>query len=129
MTRTELFEFFDRKISKLAIHDPDDFLDEVTIVGKTCRITVDETGEIDIFVCNPTEMPAGLGTRALRTRMEALKSPRNRLAVELNGEGYIKTRDKELVYRNMRLLGVRKKAEFSPERLEQLRNHLAEIRK
>ena len=128
MNKQELFEFFDKKISKMAIqqieerHEWDAEPPEWVVVGKTARITVDDNGEIDVFVCNHADLSKGLGTLALRNRLEALKSPSARMAVELNGEGYIKTRDKQKIYDAMSLLGIRKKRTISKELVERMQN-------
>ena len=118
MNKTELYDFFDQRISQSAIQ----FIDyEYMVVGKTCRNSVDDDGQIDIFICNHDNLYEGLGTRALRTRLDAVKTPAARLVVELNGEGYIKTRDKDSVFRAMRLLGIRKKKQVSQEVLDRLK--------
>ena len=118
MNKAELYDFFEQKISQSAIQ----FIDyEYMVIGRTCRISVDDKGEIDIFICNHRNLTEGLGTRALRTRLDAVKTHAARLVVELDGEGYIKTRDKDSVFRAMRLLGIRKKKELSPEVLDRLK--------
>ena len=125
MGKTELYEFFDKKISMKAIEWVDY---EFTVVGKTARVTVDETGEIDLFICNHKDMSAGLGVKALRNRLQAAQSQINRSVTELNGEAYIKTRDKDVVLRNLRMFGIRKKVEFSKESLENKRKAIMEVR-
>ena len=118
MNKAELYDFFDQKISQSAIQ----FIDyEYMVVGKTCRISVDDNGEIDVFICNHDNLTEGLGVRSLRTRLDAVKTPAARLVVELNGEGYIKTRDKDSILRAMRLLGIRKKKQVSQEVLDRLK--------
>lgn len=125
MGKTELYEFFDKKISMKAIEWVDY---EFMVVGKTARISVDKTGEIDLFICNHKDMSAGLGARALTNRLQAVQSQINRSVTELNGEAYIKTRDKDVVLRNMRMFGIRKKVEFSAESLENKRKAMLEVR-
>lgn len=125
MGKNELYEFFDKKISMKAIEWVDY---EFTIVGKTARVTVDETGEIDLFICNHHDIAAGLSARALTNRLQEVQSPKNRLLTELNGEAYIKTRDKDVVLRNLRLFGIRRKPQYSAETLENKRRLIEEAR-
>jgi len=125
MGKTELYEFFDKKISMKAIEWVDY---EFMVVGKTARISVDETGEIDIFICNHHDLKEGLGARALTNRLQALQDPAARLVVELNGEGYIKTRVKDKIYQSLKLLGIRRKKVMSQESMNKMRAGLMEAR-
>lgn len=125
MGKTELYEFFDKKISMKAIEWVDY---EFMVVGKTARISVDETGEIDIFICNHHDLKEGLGTSALRNRLKALQDPAARLVVELTGEGYIKTRVKDKIYQNLKLLGIKRKKVMSQESIDKMKAGLMEAR-
>jgi hypothetical protein len=74
-------------------------------MGKTSIINLEPGGVIDIWICNPDDILSGIGQKAVRHRLRALKSPNTSAVVELDGEGWVKTRDKDLILRNLELLG------------------------
>ncbi len=104
MNKSELYSFFDGQISRSAIRQR---YDEWVIQGKYCIIAV-EDNLIDIWLCNPQNISQGLGTRSIKNRLDALKSPSTTLVRELTGEGIVRTRCKQDVLTNLKLLGIRK---------------------
>lgn len=118
MTKSEIYNFFDRKISKLAIQQIDG---EWKVVGKWCRVGFDDDGTIDIRLCNPNDIAKGLGQRKLKIMLKGFKSPAKTTFRELTGEAYTKTQDKQDVLENLRLLGIRKKRRVTDRQLLELR--------
>jgi len=117
MTKKQLFNFFQKKISTTAIIKRGG---ENIIIGKFCIISVEDNGLIDIWICNPIEISSGLSQRLTRNKLSEIKH-RGMIAFEvLTGEGYVRTFNKEAVTKNLKLLGIRKKAEYTPEQVEQM---------
>lgn len=118
MNKTEIYEFFDKKISKRAIKDRDG---EWVIVGKTCIVGVDDDGFWDFWLCNPKNLAAGLGQGACNNRILALKSATNDPVIERNGEAWTKvagTEIKRLILDHLSLFGISKKREVSQSSLD-----------
>jgi hypothetical protein len=118
MTKTEIYEFFDRKIAKRAIKDRDG---EWVIVGKTCIIVVDDDGLWDFWICNPRNLAAGLGQGACNNRILALRGRTQGPIIEVNGEAWGKvagTEIKSLILDNLSLFGISKKREVSQASLD-----------
>jgi len=111
-TKAIIFDFFDKKISKSAIRKWDDGF---SVIGNTCIVNLEPDGVIDVWICNPEDMYAGLGQKAVKHRRRAFESYDTSAVIKLDGEAWVKTRDKNLVLRNLKLLGIRKRAERSPE--------------
>ena len=83
---------------------------------------------MDIFICDAeNRYGGGLSQRVVKSRLRAFKSPNTSAVVELDGEGWVKTTDKDLVLRNLKLLGIRKHAERSPESKQKLLENLKSI--
>lgn len=119
MTKTELYEYYDQKISKLAIQEIDG---EWTVVGKWSRTVIMDSGLIDIWICNHSDIPAGLGTRKVRNMLAALSGyAGNETVREITGEGYVQTWDKGVVLHNLASLGIRIKRRVDPKMAERLR--------
>ena len=104
MNKSQLHIFFDMQISLSAIHKR---YGEWVIVGKFCIIAVEDS-LIEIWLCNTKDIAEGLGTRSIKNRLDALKSPSTTLVRELTGEGLVRTRCKQDVLTNLKLLGIRK---------------------
>ena len=47
--------------------------------------------------------------------------------VDLDGEAWVKTKDKNLVLDNLKMFGIRKKTVFSPERIKRQLDNMASI--
>ena len=116
-----MFNYFDQKISKASILDVDQ---EWMVVGKYCRIGIDEDGQIDVWICNHRDLGKGLGTELLRNRLSAIFGCTGTPYTELNGEGCGKLQNKDVILKNLRLLGIRAKRILSEEQKEVLRNRL-----
>ena len=114
MNKTDIYNAFDGKISNTAIQR---FDDEWRIVGKWCYVaTDDEIGDVwDIWICNPNDIAKGLSQRRVRSIILALESTGKMKFNELTGEAWGKVRDKDVILENLKLLGIRKKREVSPE--------------
>ena len=125
MGRDEIYNFFDQNISKKAIQNIDD---EWQVVGKWCRIAIEENDVIDIWLCNPIDIATGLGTRKLRTLILALNSTVEGEFRELTGEAYTKTSLKDSNLLNLNLLGIRKKRIISDECQQKLTHGLAKFK-
>ncbi|MDF1690056.1 MAG: hypothetical protein P1U35_10640 [Cycloclasticus sp.] len=111
MTKSELYNFFNQKISKTAIANEGD---EFQLIGKFCKVSVDG-GVIDLWLCNPRDLTKGLGSRRLNSIVAALNGTVERPFTILNGEAYTKIRDKDLILKNARLLGLRLKRQLSAD--------------
>ena len=115
MTKQELFDAFNGEISKKAIQRIDD---EYRIVGKYCYVAPQDDG-FDIFICNTRNIAAGLGQKAVRNRMRAIFSSAVNAVTEVDGEAWGKVQDRDVILRNLKLLGIRKKRENSVSNLQQ----------
>ncbi|MGB1187604.1 MAG: hypothetical protein ACPHPA_04255 [Cycloclasticus pugetii] len=124
MTKSELYNFFNQKISKTAIVNEGD---EFQLIGKFCKVSVDE-GVIDLWLCNPRDLAKGLGARRLNSIVAGIKGTVERPFTVLNGEAYTKTRDKDLILTNGRLLGLRLKRQLSAEALVVAKERLSRAR-
>ena len=125
MNKSALYEYFNQKIAKSAIQNIDD---DWLVVGKYCRVGLDEDGQIDVWICNHKDIPAGLGTRKVKNILSSLNLTVKTPFMELNGEAWMKTRNKDLILRNLKLLGIRAKRQLSPEALEILRERMKTMR-
>lgn len=99
---------------------------ELTIVGKWCRLTLDDDGAFDVWICNPDDLYSGLGVRKVRSVISRLNSPAGSPFHELTGEGWGKVRGKELILQNLALLGIKKKRRVSDEQRLALISRLGE---
>jgi len=124
-TKAAIYDFFDKKISKTAIREWDD---QYCVIGKTCIINLEPNGIIDVWICNPKNMYAGLGQKAVRNRLQAFAGYTTSAVSELDGEAWIKTGDKQLILRNLKLLGIRKQAEYSPIALDAMKTRMKAAR-
>ena len=85
---------------------------------------------MDVFICDAeNRYGGGLSQRVVKSRLRALKSPGTSEFHELDGEGWVKTTDKDLVLRNLKLLGIRKRAQRSPESKRKMLENLKSISK
>ncbi len=124
MTKSELYNFFNQKISKTAIVNEGD---EFQLIGKFCKVSVDG-GVIDLWLCNPRDLTKGLGSRRLNSIVAALNSTVERPFTILNGEAYTKIRDKDLILSNAHLLGLKLKRQLSAEALVVVKERLSQAR-
>ena len=122
-----IYEVFDEQISKSAIKRWDD---QWCIIGNTCIINLEPGGVFDVWIGHPGEILSSIGQKAVRSRLRVFESPYTSLISELDGEGVVKTKDKELILRNLKLLGIRKARTISKETREKLlKNLLAKKKK
>lgn len=114
MRKSKIFHAFEGNISITAIQYIND---EWVIKGKYCIIAPDNnSGDIwDIWICNPGDITAGLSQRMVKSMVRTLESTGKMEFNELTGEAWGKTRDKEIILGNLKLLGIRKKRVISPE--------------
>ncbi len=126
MTKQELFDAFDQKISKKAIVSRGD---EYVIQGRFCVIAFEEPDLWDIWVCNPDDLYSGLGAKKVRNICaELIKSAVNLPVRELTGETDTRTRDKGVILNNLSVLGIRKKRQVSPKQLEKMRIRMRKLK-
>jgi len=112
MNKSQIFKFFDEKISKTCIQESDGIF---MVIGKFCKVETYENGNLDIFVCNPTNMAKGLGTGKVRNIMKAINNPSWH---EVNNEAWSIDATKADVIDNLRTLGIRQKRTMSDEQRE-----------
>ena len=105
MKRSELTEAFPQ-VSSTAILLIDD---EWQLVGKWCRVTYDGDGVWDIWICNPSDIPAGLSQRKVTSILSRIKVPTGTDLHELTGEAWVKIRGRQPILDNLALLGIKKK--------------------
>ncbi len=97
--------------------------DEYEIVGKYCRIIMFDDWQIDLWLCNPTNMAKGLSKRKLNSLVSALEVPVESTFSDkvtksisfsvLEGEAWINLDLPDLILNNLKLLGIRKKRELT----------------
>lgn len=123
MTKQELFDAFDGKISKASIVDRDG---EFVIQGKFCVIAPEGENVWDIWIGSPDDLYSGLSQRKVTGIITSLQKSAVGSAVrELTGEADTRVRGTGLILSNLRVLGIRKKREISPEAREKLRLRLS----
>lgn len=131
MTKQELYDAFDGKISKTCLVDDQTETGSYMIQGKYCWIqTAFDYGDDvwNIFICNPTDMHKGLGLRKVRNIVRVLPKTCVKTAYrELNGEADMWVKGTEGILQNLKLLGIRKKRELSPESVVNMKNRLASV--
>jgi len=120
MTKDDLLKTFPT-VAPSAIKKIDD---EYEIVGKFCRIIIFDDGQIDLWLCNPTDMLKGLSKRKLNRLVDALEVPvestfndKTTKSISFNvldGEAWINLDLPDLILNNQKLLGIRKKRELTP---------------
>jgi len=104
--------------------------DEYEIVGKFCRVIMFDDGQIDLWLCNPTDMFNGLSKRKLNSLVSALEVPVESTFNDtttksisfnvLDGEAWINLDLSDLILENLKLLGIRKKRELTPTQKQSL---------
>ena len=119
MTKIDLIKTFPT-VSPSAIKKIDD---EYEIVGKFCRIIMFDDWQIDLWLCNPANMSKGLSKRKLNNLVSALEVPvestfRDKVTKPisfsvLEGEAWINLDLPDLILKNLKLLGIRKKRELT----------------
>ena len=119
MTKNDLLRTFPT-VSPSVIKKIDD---EYEIVGKYCRIIMFDDWQIDLWLCNPTNMAKGLSKRKLNSLVSALEVPVESTFSDkvsksisfnvLEGEAWINLDLPDLILNNLKLLGIRKKRELS----------------
>ena len=119
MTKNDLLKTFPT-VSPSAIKKIDD---EYEIVGKFCRIIMFDDGQIDLWLCNPSNMVKGLSKRKLNSLVSALEVPvestfRDKVTKPisfnvLEGEAWVNLDLPDLILNNLKLLGIRKKRELT----------------
>jgi len=127
MNKQELFNAFNQKISLKSIVRRDD---EYVIQGKFCIIAPTGKNRWNIWICNPDDLYNGLGQRKVRNIAAKLfKSAVGMTFTELTGEGYGVVAGTKLILQNLKLLGIRKKRQVSPEVALKNMERLKEARK
>jgi len=125
MNKQELYDYFMQKISKVAIQDIDG---EYMITGKFCRVGIDPDGQIDLWICNHRDLYKGLGQGKVNNILQAINSHvKTRFSI-VNGEAWGKLQDKAVILKNLKILGIRKKTERSPEALKRQTDRLNKVR-
>ncbi len=130
MTKNDLLETFPT-VSPSVIKKIDD---EYEIVGKYCRIIMFDDWQIDLWLCNPTNMDKGLSKRKLNSLISALEVPvestfRDKVTKPisfsvLEGEAWINLDLPDLILNNLKLLGIREKRELTSIQKQALNDRL-----
>ena len=120
MNQTDIFNAFNGIISKTAIINRDG---EYMIRGKWCFIA-NEGNIWDIWLCNPVNLAAGLGTRKLRSMLQRLRGHVKTPFVELDGEAWCKEAGIEGILTSLAVLGIRKKKKVNLEHMKLLNYNL-----
>ena len=97
---------------------------ELNIIGKWCRITLEDNGGFDVWICNTADIQKGLGAQKVRNVISRLNSPAGSPFHELTGEAWGEVKDKEIILKNLPLLGIRKKRRVSDEQRKQMSEQL-----
>jgi len=122
--KSEIFELFEEKISRLAIQERGD---EWVIIGKFVIISMMD-GMLDVFICNPSNIREGLGVRKVNNIVSKLeKHCVEGSLVKLNGETYLNVSDVNVILSDLALLGIRKKRFMSEKVLAETRERMAKI--
>ena len=125
MEKQQIFDAFNSKISKTQIVNRDG---EFVIQGKFCVIAPEGSGW-DVWICSPDDLVNGLGERRLTSILTNLEiSLTKTVFTRLNGEAHTWVRDTSLILSSLKLLGIRKKMEYSEATLKKKRLHLENIR-
>jgi len=124
--KREWLEYFRERVSRSAIRQESG---EMVIRGKWCEIT--QVGDrLDVFICNPDDMQAGLGQRKVTNIVRALeKTAQEGVFTVLNGEAYTQGLSVEIVCQHLSLLGIRKKRRVSEKQKAVLSERLARMRR
>jgi hypothetical protein len=125
VNRQQLFEYFDSIISLASIKNIDD---EATVVGKWSRVVVEEDGLIDLWICNPKNLTAGLGERKVTNMITSMKISNNSTLHRLDGEAWVKLSDKKVILTGLKLLGIRAKKKMTRKMLNSLKQQLLKIK-
>ena len=116
-----LREIFSYEISSSAFQKIDG---QLNIIGKWCRLTQDSASVFDVWICNSNDLYLGLGQRKLRNIISSLNSSTGEPFHELTGEAWGKVRDREVILRNLSLLGIKKKRRISEKQRKILTERL-----
>ena len=114
MTKSEIYEAFDQKISKVAIVERDG--NYVIQVKWSIIERVDDL--LDVFICNPNDMTKGLSQRKVNSMISHLKTPPPAPFKVLTGEAWTQVASKDFILQNLDLLGIRKKRQYSDEHIK-----------
>jgi hypothetical protein len=143
MNKQQLFDALGGVVSKTAIVNRDG---RYAVRGKYAIVTPNEAPDsFDVWVCNPADIAAGLGTRAVRFRMAAIRekarligpygrqldsdeSEPESACVELDGEAYFPSVPAAVVTACLTELGIRRKRTVSPETIQKAAERLAKAR-
>ncbi len=126
LNRKQLSSLFNDKISSTAIQKRDGGL---LVIGKFAIITpMDDV--LDVFICNSSDIPMGLGKRKINNIVSKLKKyTQEGSLMMLNGEAYLKVSDINAILFNLKLLGIRQKRKLSDQDKVSLTKRLAITRK
>jgi len=125
LTKKQLFESFDGKISKSVIQNIDG---DWQIVGKYCCISW--LGKSwDVFLCNSACFLAGLDQRKVKNIIRNLESSNiNRDFTVLDGEAFSQDVQKEVILKYLSLLGIRRARTLTPKQRATLSKRMKKIR-
>ncbi len=126
MKKEELFNAFDHQISKKSIVRRDD---EYVIEGKFCVIVPKDSSRWDVWIHNHANIARGLGRRKILNIASILfKSEACESREELTGEAYGVVAGVEIIIKNLKLLGIKKKQSYSPEAMDKMRARMTRLR-
>jgi hypothetical protein len=118
LTKQQLYDDFDGKISKTCLVPDQGEPLGYMIQGKYCWIQYGGDGWWNVFICNSTNLAAGLGQRRVNRIARILSESPTTIAVRmLNGECDVWVQGTDLILQNLKLLGIRKKRKYSQEQI------------
>lgn len=121
MTKEDIFNYFDQKISKVCFI-PEDEPGNYMLVGKFCIIQEHSENIWDILICNQKNMKKGLGTGKVRNIASVLVETAVKDTYrEMNGEASMLVQGNETILNNLKILGIRRKRIVSEEQKEKMK--------
>ena len=128
-TKQQLYDDFDGEISKTCLVPDQGEPLGYMIQGKYCWIQYGGDGWWNVFICNSTNLAAGLGQRRVNRIARILSESAVESTVRiLNGEADVWVKGTDSILQNLKLLGIRKKREVSAEQRENMAQQLASVR-
>jgi len=94
--------------------------EETRIVGKYSQISLTDSGHFDIWLVGPNLEP--LSPRKLNSILKSIQQEAS--FTVLTGEAYTQTMDKQLILRNLPLLGIKKKRKISISERQRITHQL-----
>jgi hypothetical protein len=111
LRKQDLDALTDNRISRLCYQQE---YDDLYVVGKYSKSTYNGDGTWDVWLCNPTDIAAGLGQKAaFMARAIASSTMEAGPFTRLDGEGYYRAMPTATFLESLQILGVRRRKKFS----------------